>query len=757
MTITLNTDYDVTLNTALLGYVGETNARPVSVKGMEVDGADRYVLTIDYGDGTAYEVDITGGQWTPTADILRSAQTISCQICAKKLSGQEYILVKKSRIFRLRIGAAIGDTAIPSPDVAVDALDRIDAIGRQAHADMQTAVTAAETATTMANNAAKSATAAEKSADTATQAAERAETAKTAAETSATQADAARQGAETARAEAVTAQNTAKISAAQAATSAQQTTADKTITAGYAKTAKTNADSTAADKQAVQTLAEQVEVDKTTVAENAAQVATDRKAAETASQTAQAVADSLPEDYVTAVGKIAENTAEIANVKLTDKELTRRVNALYDMGQGITHRFETDSDTAYAKTVPTGGRLMSIKSVGGRSIVWNQMIPDSIIHVTVTIDEDVTEDKWISRIEADTSNIISAHGHKVLGKCVKDASNPTANVVVCFGDNNANISNGYESEHSTEKGIYTLQSSVKNGALYYRAFAGATAGTYGFTLQLFDLTAMFGSGNEPASVEEFEKMFPTDYYPYNTGEVVSAGTESIIEQGANLYYGTDMLKVGSDTYEYIANSYRCKAIKLKPNTTYTLSFTSDKTSEIILLMNVNTVVNSQPYLDFRKTSDNRSYRTGDNGCLYVGVYAGNGSVASADVVKRLSECEIMISEGDTPTAYAPYHRNEYHIPEAIRNLPGYGIEGNVADYETKTYTQNNAVDGAEVKALDTPIVTDISSLIPDDFLRNIEVEAGGSVTFKGGNDDYRIPVPSEEEYIVKLSEIGGTT
>lgn len=59
--------------------------------------------------------------------------------------------------------------------------------------------------------------------------------------------------------------------------------------------------------------------------------------------------------------------------------------------------------------------------------------------------------------------------------------------------------------------------------------------------------------------------------------------------------------------------------------------------------------------------------------------------------------------------------------------------------------------------LETPIVTDISTLIDDDFLRNIEVESGGSVTFKNSNDSYRIPVPSEEEYIVKLSEIGGTT
>lgn len=708
MTITLNSDYDVTLSTALLGYVGETNARPVSVEGMEIDGADHYVLTIDYGDGTVYEVDITGGTWTPTADILRSAQTVSCQIAAKKLAGDEYILLKKSRIFRLRIGAAIGDNAVPSPDVAMDALDRIDAIGRQAHADMQTAVTAADTATTMANNAAKSDTSAEKSADTAEQAASRAETAKASAETSATQADTARQGAETARQQAVTAQNAAKISAAQASVSAQQVEADKTITAGYAKTAKTNADSTAADRQAVADMAEQVEADKTTVADNATKVAEDRTAAETAAQTAQSIADSLPDDYVTAVGKIAENTAEIGRIKLTDKELQRRVNALYDIGQGITHQFETDSDTAYAKTIPTGAKLMSVKSIGGHSEVID-------------------------------------------------------------------------------------------------------------------------------------------------GEIVSTGTESIVEQGANLYYGTDMLKVGSDDYEYIANSYRCKSIKLKPNTTYTLSFNSDKTSEIILLMNVTTVVNAGQYFDFRKASHTQTYTTGDDGCLYVGVYAGNGNVASADVVKRLSECKIMISEGDTPTAYAPYHSNVYQIPEAIRNLPGYGWSAgtarNYVDYENKKYVQcvnsvdlgtldwkinttssvgnhfygsvkhfnfkylgafgttvynvlcskyrtvarssnvfvdkTLTVDGvavvSQIQVKDTaytdvtafkqamqgvilyyelanPIVTDISTLIDDDFLRNIEVEAGGSVTFKNSNDNsYRIPVPSEEEYIVKLSEVGGTT
>lgn len=97
MVITLNSDYDIALSTALLGYVGETNARPVTVENMEVDGADRYVLTIDYGDGTVYDLDISGGTWTPTADILRVAQTVSCQISARKYDNGAYTLVKNRK------------------------------------------------------------------------------------------------------------------------------------------------------------------------------------------------------------------------------------------------------------------------------------------------------------------------------------------------------------------------------------------------------------------------------------------------------------------------------------------------------------------------------------------------------------------------------------------------------------------------------------------------------------------------------------
>ena len=755
MTITLNADYDVALSTALLGYVGETNARPVSVEGLTVDGADRYVMTIDYGDGTAYEVDITGGQWTPTADILRSAQTVSCQIAAKKLSGDEYILVKKSRIFRLRIGAAIGDNAVPSPDVAMDVLDRIDAIGRQAHADMQTAVTAAETATTAAENAAKSATAAEKSADAATQAASRAETAKASAETSATQAETAMQGAETARTEAVTAQNNAKISAAQASVSAQQTTADKNITAGYAKTAKTCADSTAADRQAVQTLATQVTADKAIVADHAAKVAEDRTAAETAAQKAQSVADSLPEDYVTAVAKIAENTAEIGRVKLTDKELQRRVNALYDMENGITHQFETDTDTAYAKTVPTGAKLMSVKNIGGRSIVWNQLISQIVEKTSNGIATTKIDSKSlhisgtssavcfipISPVQTGISN------HKYLFHSHASDTTALSSGTGFYNDNGGNR------WHEYGKGIIFTMDGNGTIAIAFRVNSNITV-DFSITPQIFDLTAMFGSGNEPTSVEEFEKMFPADYYPYNAGEIVSAGTEEIVEQGRNLWdevWGVGSINASSGNDEGSKEAiYSKNYTPIIPNSTYIFVYAGSAKIE-----NVKTRFydHNKKYIGYNDNNGqivypNKAFITPLN-AFYVRftLPPDYGNVYKNDIA--------LIA--DSSGTYVPYHRNEHPIPEAIKALPGYGIEGNVTDYEAKTYTQNNTIDGTAIKALDTPIVTDISTLIPDDFLRNIEIEAGGSITFKNSNgDSYCIPVPSEEEYVVKLSEVGGS-
>lgn len=698
MTITLNADYDVTLNTALLGYVGETNARPVSVEGLTVDGADRYVLTIDYGDGTAYEVDITDGTWTPTADILRSAQTVSCQICAKKLSGDEYILVKKSRIFRLRIGAAIGDNAVPSPDVAMDALDRIDAIGKQAHADMQTAVTAAETATTAAENAEKSATTAGVSADKAGQAAKRAETAKTAAETSATQAETAMQGAETARTEAVTAQNAAKISAAQASASAQQTTADKNITAGYAKTAKTCADSTTADRQAVQEMATQVTADKATVADHAAKVAEDRTAAETAAQTAQSIADSLPEDYVTAVGKIAENTAEISAMKLTDKELQRRVNALYSIGQGITHQFETDTDTAYVKTVPTGAKLMSVKSIGGHSEVIDGEI------VSAGTEEIVEQGKNLFDIE----------------KCVK-------------------LNSYYGFEIDTNK---TLQIDLKDGKTCPTNVSFGIVYVHGNTMANWLITskgvvgAITDSSTMVGATQVMVACYPGGK---KTMQSIADAFDIMIVDGI---YKSDTMPAYAP---YHSNVYPIpETIRALPGYGWSagtarnyVDYENKRYVQCVSSVDLGTLAWSY------RPEQQRFYAIADS---ITGKFSESFGIVPNIVVAKYD----IVCFNDITT------KTDNMKASAVKTANDYITIRNTAYTDATAFKQ--AMQGVMLYyELETQIVTDISTLIDDDFLRNLTVEAGGSVIFKNSNDSYRIPVPSEEEYIVKLSEVGGTT
>lgn len=723
MTITLNTDYDVVLSTALLGYVGETNARPVSVEGLAVDGADRYILTIDYGDGVQYEVDITGGQWTPTADVLRSAQTVSCQICAKKLSGQEYILVKKSRIFRLRIGAAIGDNAIPSPSVAADALDRIDSIGRQAHKDMQTAVTAAETATTAAENAKKSATAAEKSADTAEQAAERAETAQASAETSTTQAETARQGAETARAEAVKSQNSAKVSAAQASTSAQQTEADKTITAGYAKTAKTNADSTAADRQAVADMAEQVEADKTTVADNATKVAEDRTAAETAAQTAQSIADSLPDDYVTAVGKIAENTADISAVKLTDKELQRRVNALFDIGQGVTHKFETDTDTAYTKTVPTGAKLMSVKSIGGHSEAIDGEIISAGTTEIVEQGKNLFDKSGKENSDAYTIpmyyngrykglKIPCENGDYIISTKHKSGYVSGMSKSVYVFDSEIRTDNnitGLIIEHLTGYGYNVDKTgiiSVKHGYIILSVFSGESTSTD--RKSFFDL----------CDIQIEKSPTATAYAPYHS----------------NVYQIPEAIKA-LPGYGWSAGTAR----------NY-VDYENKKYYQCVGNVDLGTL--GWTYSNIFGTGQNGFSTDAQNDIYNMKSYPA-ATMPNCLCTKYPA---ITASEQSTSGACGISIYNGWNLPTVVKV-----IVFDTAYTDAAAFKQ--AMQGVILYyELANPIVTDISTLIDDDFLRNIEVEAGGSVTFKNSNDNsYRIPVPSEEEYIVKLSEVGGTT
>ena len=463
--------------------------------------------------------------------------------------------------------------------------------------------------------------------------------------------------------------------------------------------------------------------DKAEMEKISAKVAEDRTAAETAAQTAQSIADSLPDDYTTAVGKIAENTAEIGRIKLTDKELQRRVDALFDIGQGVTHKFETDTDTAYAKTVPTGSKLMSVKNVGGKSIVWNQIFEayngtNNGVTVATELDGTITLNG-------------TAESSYVYFKSLSPAQNKVGKYILklLILNNPDSVTMRYAYFNRTittpavDKGTASALVNQTATDIELQKVAGISGFAVGtvfndvkIKIQIFDLTQMFGSGNEPTSVEEFEKMFPADYYPYNAGEIISAGTEEV--------------SVGDTTHQIP------EAIKALPGYGWSAG----------------TVRN---YVDYENKRYVQCVNSVDLGTKNWRMYK------DGDYTPFFYSDAVSDIRGGTSNFLCPkYQYVKIGVTDSASGL--YVLESTTVRVRDTAYTNaatfKQAMQGVILYyELANPIITDISTLIPDDFLRNIEVEAGGSVTFKNSNDSYRIPVPSEDEYIVKLSEVGGTT
>lgn len=75
-----------------------------------------------------------------------------------------------------------------------------------------------------------------------------------------------------------------------------------------------------------------------------------------------------------------------------------------------------------------------------------------------------------------------------------------------------------------------------------------------FRAQAFDLTQMFGAGNEPTTIEEFKALFPNDYYDYNAGELVSMTSNGLFANGFNQFNGEYAEVLPNNTY-YLGGTY----------------------------------------------------------------------------------------------------------------------------------------------------------------------------------------------------------
>lgn len=113
----------------MLGYVGETDSRKITVEGYQTDGADLYKLRLSMPDKSEYEVDISSGEYTVPGSLLSTAGYARLQVVAvRSISDGNYEYVKKSNVVSgIRIEESLGGPPEPVPtyEDAMGALDKV--------------------------------------------------------------------------------------------------------------------------------------------------------------------------------------------------------------------------------------------------------------------------------------------------------------------------------------------------------------------------------------------------------------------------------------------------------------------------------------------------------------------------------------------------------------------------------------------------------------------------------------------------------
>lgn len=187
--------------------------------------------------------------------------------------------------------------------------------------------------------------------------------------------------------------------------------------------------------------------------------------------------------------------------------------------------------------VPVANPRFEIK----RKLYWNQCIPDWYVTGTLvwgkySSDRPVRFEDGVIKINTESSNtakrisLLSAYSPDyrhigVLRLEVKALQDFTSSIRLYFGGSWTSNYVEYTNSWTTVEIRYVPTESSRAVA-FSIGFDGKNKVSDGSdccamrNIQYFDLTKMFGAGNEP-SIEEFRTMFPEDYYPYDEGHYIS--------------------------------------------------------------------------------------------------------------------------------------------------------------------------------------------------------------------------------------------
>lgn len=443
----------------------------------------------------------------------------------------------------------------------------------------------------------------------------------------------------------------------------------------------------------------------------------------------------------------------------------------------------TVESEAYSLTVPDNGISAKINKIGGKSVVWNQL--SKLKKVDAINDITCPYNLAPSAYFTDSGRFVIPSGHKALLISIRTANDNLR--FAAAGDVPYVNVRDFTQRYAT---IIT-GTGVPSWANYKNDGTESASGT--LTFIVCDLTQMFGSGNEPTSVddprikaiEEYAEKHPQ----YNGGELMSSQTDAVGVRGRNLIPQTSannkasvFIPKGTTVFASCKNDgfggervtfyrkdgtmidYWSLVVNLEngrigrsfssEEDIYYVKIHSNTSSQYILteqqLEIGNTATPYKPY-SYKQIPTN----------LPILRSAGSvhDSVEGGKLIRRVGEVDLGTinfarydgTSDDNKFWFAPNTAiTNMAYSQDMRVVSTYPIThvSNIANVNIRLYTTDaSKPSGMLYYELAEPIVTDIE--LPEELVNAIAVEGKGTITFE---DEYKLSIPNEVTYTLQLDE-----
>lgn len=263
-------------------------------------------------------------------------------------------------------------------------------------------------------------------------------------------------------------------------------------------------------------------------------------------QASKAVASGSPTAKV-------ERVTDGALVTVTDAEGT--TTAMLHDATGIASAADAlmgdPSESTWATRESTGSGMARVESVQGAAVVWNQFVENGNFastsgwvgdNCTISASDNVgtiTIGSMSTTPNINRLDITPENGHTYYMSVEVNPTETMAAAALAISSSiyKARMTDIPTGWHKISGIVTTGSDSLLNRTMLYLNYG--TGDNTGKTVSVrnymtIDLTQMFGAGNEPATVAEFERMFPEAYYPYSAPTLKPVTIAGIRSTGRNL-------------------------------------------------------------------------------------------------------------------------------------------------------------------------------------------------------------------------------